>query len=420
MTATDYISRMADSATTAHTAPKARRSTLHVLAQRNFALYFVGNLASNCGTWFQVIAQSLLVYRLTASTFLVGVTNFAMFIGVVLLAPWAGPAADRFDRRRLLIVTQIGATAVSASLAALIALGWGKVWVVVSMALLLGFTTAFATPAMQAIVPALVSREDIGAAVAMNSVTFNLSRAVGGVVGAFVVERLGIPLAVALNAASYLVFALVLTLLDVGRAGTKPTQSGNRPRLIDSIRLVLRDRALLVLLIAVAAASLTMDPVSTTAPEFASRIFHRPDVYAGYLLGAFGSGALVASVFPIGRPKRWLIASMFVVFGAGIFGFGVAPTLFIAYGALAVSGFGYLAGQTRATTLLQLDVNEHERGRVMALWSVAFLGSRPAASAIDGGLVALFGPRVATIILSVPAFAAAALLAITGMDRERE
>src|SRR5437868_14043498 len=101
--------------------PMASRTSLRILRERNFALYFIGNLASNCGTWFQVIAQSLLVYRLTASTFLVGLTNFAMFIGVIILAPWAGPAADRFDRRRLLIATQIGATVVSATLAALIA-----------------------------------------------------------------------------------------------------------------------------------------------------------------------------------------------------------------------------------------------------------------------------------------------------------
>src|SRR5438105_6218940 len=95
-------------------------TSLRILRERNFAVYFVGNLASNCGTWFQVIAQSLLVYRLTSSTFLVGVTNFAMFIGVVLLAPWAGSAADRFDRRTLLIITQTGAALVSATLAVLI------------------------------------------------------------------------------------------------------------------------------------------------------------------------------------------------------------------------------------------------------------------------------------------------------------
>src|SRR2546423_10708775 len=129
----------------------ASGTSLRILRERNFALYFIGNLASNCGTWFQVIAQSLFVYRLTASTFLVGVTNFAMFIGVVLLAPWAGTAADRMDRRALLIITQIGAAAISTALAVLIAVGWGTVPVVIGMALALGFTTAFAAPAMQAI-----------------------------------------------------------------------------------------------------------------------------------------------------------------------------------------------------------------------------------------------------------------------------
>src|SRR5438132_14183579 len=105
----------------------ASRTSLRILRERNFALYFIGNLASNCGTWFQVIAQSLLVYRLTSSTFLVGVTNFAMFIGVVLLAPWAGSAADRFDGRTLLIITQIGAAWVRATPAVLIAVGAGMV-----------------------------------------------------------------------------------------------------------------------------------------------------------------------------------------------------------------------------------------------------------------------------------------------------
>ena len=180
-------------------------TSLRILRERNFALYFIGNLASNCGTWFQVIAQSLLVYRLTASTFLVGVTNFAMFIGVIILAPWAGAAADRFDRRALLILTQVGATVVTGALALLIGVGWGTVPVVIGLALLLGFTTAFATPAMQAIVPALVPREDLGAAVAMNSVTFNLSRAIGGPLGAFVVAQLGVATAIGLNAISYVI-----------------------------------------------------------------------------------------------------------------------------------------------------------------------------------------------------------------------
>src|SRR5581483_2815239 len=146
-----------------------RRSSLRALRHWNFALYFAGNLLSNCGTWFQNIALALLVYRLTSSAFWVGVVNFAQFIGVVVLAPWAGSAADRLNRRWLIVATQVGATVVSGVLAWLVAIDRGSMPVVLSLALLLGATTAFATPALQAIVPALVPREDLGAAIAMNS-----------------------------------------------------------------------------------------------------------------------------------------------------------------------------------------------------------------------------------------------------------
>lgn len=386
-------------------------SSLRVLRQRNFALYFIGNLASNCGTWFQVIAQSLLVFRLTHSTFLVGVTNFAMFIGVVLLAPWAGSAADRFNRRKLLIVTQIGATIVSALLAGSIAMGLGSVIVVIVLALMLGFTTAFATPAMQAIVPALVSRADLGAAVAMNSVTFNLARAVGGVAGAFVVATLGIPLAIALNALSYVVFAVALAFVDIPpHQRPAPHQ---KARLRDSIATVRRTPHLALLLIVVAAASFTMDPVSTVTPEFSTNVFHQSDVLTGYLIGAFGLGAVIASVLPMAHPKDRTISAMFLIFAAGMVAFGLSPGLGIAFPSLAVGGFGYLAGQTRATTLLQLEASEHERGRVMGLWSVAFLGSRPVASLLDGGVASLLGPRVATLLMAVPALIVAVPLWFT-------
>jgi len=388
----------------------ASGTSLRILRERNFALYFIGNLASNCGTWFQVIAQSLFVYRLTASTFLVGVTNFAMFIGVVILAPWAGAAADRFDRRTLLILTQVGAAVVSAALALLIGVGWGTIPVVIGLALLLGFTTAFATPAMQAIVPALVSREDLGAAVAMNSVTFNLSRAIGGPLGALVVAQLGVAMAIGLNTISYVILIVMLVLVKLDPQQRRAPQTAERPRLRDSVKMVSKTPHLVLLLAAIMAASLAMDPVTTVTPEFSKRIFHHADVLTGYLIGAFGVGAVIASVFPIHRPKDRAIGVLFAVFGAGMVAFALAPALAPAFIALGVAGAGYLAAQTRATTLLQLEVEERERGRVMALWSVAFLGSRPFASVLDGGIASLAGPRVATIVMALPAFVVALLL----------
>lgn len=388
-----------------------RRSALRVLGERNFAPYFVGNLLSNCGTWFQNIAQALLIYRLTQSSFLVGVANFAQFAAVILLAPWAGAAADHFDRRRLVVLTQLGAVGVTGTLAALAAVGADSVAVVVLLALLLGVTTAFATPAMQAIIPALVRREDLGAAVAMNSVTFNLARAVGPVAGALVVARLGIPWAFGLNALSYL--ALIAALLVV-TPHPPPEREGprERPRLRDSLRMLGARHDLALLLAVVAAVSVALDPITTVGPAFATQVFHRSDTVAGYLIGAFGVGAVAASVVPLGHPARpyRLIAIMLGLLGAGMAGFAFSPTLAAAYAALAGAGFGYLSGQTRATTLLQLGVEDHERGRIMALWSMSFLGSRPVASLLDGAIASAAGPRVATLAMTVPVFAVAALL----------
>jgi len=404
------LSSRRDASTVEHVAVRgSRRSSLRALKHPSFALYFTGNLLSNCGTWFQNIALALLVFRLTRSTFWVGVVNFAQFIGVVLLAPWAGPAADRFNRRRLIVTTQVGAMMLSALLAWLIAIDHGALPIVLALALLLGATTAFSTPAQQAIIPALVPRDDLSAAIAMNSVTFNLARAVGPVAGAFVVARLGIAWAIAVNAGSYLIFAMAMLVIHIEARQERAVGS---VKLRESIKMLGRDPTLAILLGVVAVVSLTMDPVSTLTPEIATRFFHRPDTFAGILIGLFGAGAVTASVVPLNEitspGKR--IALMLALLASAMIGFALfagSPTALVV---LAVAGFGYLIGQTTATTQLQLRVSDRERGRVMALWSVAFLGTRPIAALIDGGLSSWIGPRATIIILAVPSLVAAAVV----------
>ena len=388
------------------TAP-ASHSSLRVLAQRNFGPFFVGNLLSNCGTWFQNIAQALLIYRLTHSTFLVGVVNFAQFAGIIFLAPWSGGAADRFNRKRLIIGTQIGSMAVTGALALLAIAGWDTVPIIIGLALLLGFVTAFGSPAMNAIVPSLVSRDDLPAAVAMNSVTFNMARAVGPVLGALVVAQLGIPWAFGINCLSYA--ALIAALLIV-HPRTHERRATTRPRLTDSLRLIRADLRLAALLGVVASVSFALDPVTTLAPAFATRVFHHSDTLAGYLIGAFGAGAVIAAIFATGRsetPYR-RITMMLSLLAGGIACYAFLSPLALAVIALGIAGFGYLAGQTRATTLLQLSVEDHERGRIMALWSICFLGTRPIASLIDGSLSSLIGIHATALVMTVPVFVAAA------------
>ena len=394
--------------------PMAQRPAwpVKVVAQRNFGAYFVGNLASNCGTWFQNVAQALLVYRLTGSTLLVGVANFAQFVGVLVLAPWSGAAADRFDRRKLLMVTQAGALAVSAALAAVALAGHAGVVVVMTAALLLGVATAFATPALQSLVPALVSREDLPAAVAMNTVTFTLARAVGPVLGALVVAHWGIPVAFAMNTVTYVI--LILALLYVRPADVRSAMGGRgRPTLLASLREIRSDAVVMTMLAVVAAVAVSGDPVNTLTPAFTD-IYHRPDTYIGVMIGAFGLGSVIAALTVTRPASTRRTAMVMAMMGGATVVFAVSGTLVLGLAALSVCGFGFLAAQTAATVTLQLHVHESQRGRVMAVWSVAWLGTRPIASLVDGAIASLATARVAAAVMAAPVLAAAVVLGVLG------
>jgi MFS family permease len=378
---------------------------LRLIRDRNFAPYFAGNASSASGTWFQNLAASLLVYRLTHSAFLLGVLNFCNFVPVLLLAPWAGSAADRLDRRRLLLVTQLGSTVISAALAGLAWAGLARVWVVVACAVLLGIGSAFSAPVSMALIGDLVPREQLGAAVALNSMTYNLARAVGPALAAVSVRKLGIPASFAINAGSYLL--LVLALLVVSPAPRRLAKRGEA-RLRDSLRLVRDEPRLLAFLLIVTVVGFASDPVNTESPAFA-HAFGRPDTDAGYLIAAFGAGAVLAAFFVAGRvaDSRGRFIVIIGLLGGGMVAYSLVPWLPAAYVLLGVAGFGYLASNTAATSRLQLEVAESQRGRIMALWSVAFLGLRPVASLADGAIAGAFGVRTAGVTLAVPALAVA-------------
>jgi MFS family permease len=383
-----------------------RRSTLQVLVSRDFGVFFVGSSLSNVGTWFQNIAAGLLVYELTRSTLLVGAVNFAQFIGAFLLAPVAGAAADRFDRRRLLMVSQLGAAVVGGGLAVLTALGLVSTPVVVLAASLLGLALAFMVPALLSLVPLLVPRADLDAAVSLNSVTFNLARAVGPVLGALVVERAGYALAFGLNAASFVAFVLALLLV---RPRRQERATGPRPKLLETVRLIRSRPVWLALLVSVMAVSTSTDPVNTLTPELAKDVFDGRDLHVGLLVGSFGGGATVTAIALIGwvRRRRHALVGAMVVQGLGLASVAVAPSLPWAMVGFAVSGGGFLAAITRGTVRLQAEVPGDQLGRVMALWSLAFVGTRPLAALVDGVAAELMGARGALVVLAVPVLVAA-------------
>ena len=382
------------------------RAAWRVLSSRDFGPYFWGNAISSSGSWFHNLAASLLVYRLTGSELLLGVLNFSQFAAILLLSPWAGAAADRFDRRVLLIVAEVAATALSAALAALAFAGHANEWVVIAFTLGLGVASAFAAPAQAALVAGLVPERDLSTAVALNSMTFNLARAVGPALAALAVVTVGIPAAFAINTASYLAIVVALLVIEA-----RPQERSRAPKLRESLRLVLQDRRLLAFLLVVAAVGYASDPVNTLAPAFAEA-FGRSDTAAGFIVGAFGIGAVTAALVVAGRAagSAARMAGTLTLLAGGVIGFSLSPWLPLGFVFLFVAGFGYLASNTSATARLQLGVEESQRGRIMALWSIAFLGLRPLASLVDGLVADLVSVRAAGVVLALPALVGAALL----------
>ena len=385
-------------------------STLGVLSQRNFAPYFVGNLLSSCGTWIQNLSQVVLIFRLTGSTFQVAIVSFAQFIGVVILAPWTGAVADRFDRRRILVFTQVWSAGVVASLGLLTYANMMKPSYLIAAALMVGIAKAFSVPLQQSLVPSLVAPRDLQPAVALNSVTFNLSRAVGPMVGAVLITTVGFTWAFLINALSYL--GLVGALLVLKIPEREKSARDARPRLRDTIRLVCRDGQMLPLLLAVAMVAVAVDPVNNLTPAFSVEVYGRTDTFTGVLTGSFGIGAAFGAALIVARARASLrnISMAMTLVGVPIIGFGISTSGVVGIGVLFVAGLAFIVSVSLATTMVHMNVTDEHRGRVMALWGVAFLGVRPVASLVDGLVATWLGLRYAAVVMPLPVLVGAAYI----------
>lgn len=400
---------------TPSSAAATERGVLELLTDPTFGRYFAGNLVSNCGNWIQNVAAATAVFSITRSATLTGVVSGALWLGSLVLQPYAGAVSDRVDRRRMLLTGQALSLAAASVLAvwtvtAGIA-GLPGPWPIFGATVVIGIGNAISIPAMQALVPALVRPADLEQAIALNSVTFTLGRAIGPALAAAILLIGGPTLGFVINAGTYLPLIVVLFVIrqrDVERAG----DSDGSVR--EVLRLVGRDRGLLVLLAATTAIGWTSDPVNTLTPPMAA-VFGAGDAVVGLFVGCFGGGAALHSLV-LRHSRAWLGPDRLGVvgltgFGLGMILFAVSPTPWAGGLALALAGAAFLGAITAVTTRLQQAISEDVRGRVMALWGVAFLGSRPIAAVIDGVLADLVGVRVATASVACVALAGAALLA---------
>lgn len=382
-----------------------RETSLRLLRDPNFGPYLGANFTSNLGNWFQNVAAGIVVFEITGSNTLVGTVSVLQFLATLFLAPWSGAMADRFDRRKLLILAQAISLSGAVGLAIWVALegvsGLPGVWPVLAASGIIGLGYAVGISAMNALIPALVERRDLDDAIALNSASFTLARAIGPAVAGVVFAAAGAAWAFGLNALSFLPLIVVLYLI-------RP-RTANRPAGDRSVRAGLRyawgRKSMLWLVFATLAVGWAGDPVNTLSPGYAA-MFGRDEFFVGLQVTAFGAGAALASLM-VGqvRDRLGLEATTKAGLGlmaAGLLGYAAAQSEAMVLISLFVGGIGFLLGVTTTNSNLQHRLDEEMRGRVMALWSMAFLGSRPIAGIVDGAIADLVSPRVGVLTAIVP------------------
>ena len=379
-------------------------TSLRLLKHRSFGPYIFGNFTSALGNWFQNVAAGIVVFQITGSNTLVGLVSVLQFLATLLLSPWSGALADRLNRRKLLILAQLISFVGASALAMWVGLagvdGLPGVWPIFAASGIIGLGFAVGIAAMNAYIPALVEPDDLEDAIALNSSSFTLARAIGPAVAGVVVAALGAVWAFGINALTFLPLVVVLLFIR-GRSVERP--SGDRS-VRAGLAYVRERKPMMLLVLATLTVGWAGDPVNTLAPAYAE-MFGQNESFVGLQVAAFGAGAAIMSVL-VGRVRRRLTSEQttkrgLIVLGAGLVAYAGAPHELVVIVALFVAGAGFLMGVTTTNSNLQHRLDEHMRGRVMALWSMAFLGSRPIAGIIDGGVADLVSPRVG-VLTAVP------------------
>jgi MFS family permease len=374
---------------------RAGRLTFAALSVPNYRRYIGGQSISLIGTWMQMTAQSWLVYTLTHSSTALGIVIALQTLPVLLLAPYGGVIADRIDKRRLMIVLQTAMGLQATALGLLTVFGVVRVWEIGVLAVLLGLNNAFENPARQSFMLELVGPEHLRNAVSLNSVLVNVARSVGPAVAGVLIDTVGTGVCFLVNAASFV--AVVASLATMDRRTLNPTTPTTREpgQLREGLRYVRSHRELAVPLLMMAAVGCLTYEFQVSLPVMASRGLHAGATGFGFMTAAMGIGAVAGGLVVAARGKTGLrvLVLAATAFGAAMTLAALAPSLALELVALALAGAASISFMSTANSTLQLSAAPSMRGRVMALWFVAFQGSTPIGGPIVGWVMAVAGAR---------------------------
>jgi MFS family permease len=397
--------------------------SLRALRHRNFQLFFAGQFISLIGTWMQGVAQSWLVYRITGSSFLLGAVGFAGQIQVFLLSTIGGTIADRYDRRRVVIATQSASLLLAFALAGLTLTGYVRIWHIFVLAALLGAVNAFDIPARQSFIVEMVGKTDLINAIALNSSMFNGARIVGPAVAGILVASIGEGWCFFSNAVSYIAVIAGLLLMDTRTPPRQASEASPLARILEGFRYVRATTPIRDLLLLLGLVSLVGVPYSVLMPVFAVQILHGGARGLGILMGAAGTGALCGALTLAVRSR---IQGLGRLAGYSSAGFAVSLILFsmsrsfwLSVCILVPAGFFLMVQTASSNTLIQSMVPDELRGRIMAVYSMMFMGMAPFGSLFAGLLAERFGAPL-TVATGALGCIAGAVVFLSRLPRLRE
>jgi MFS family permease len=379
------------------------RRTLVAFTYRDFRVQWIGACTSSIGTWMQIVAQNWLVVSLTNSPFFLGLDAFLQQLPIILFSLIGGVFADRYDRRRTLMLSQVVQMSTSAALAVLMYFQAVQIWQILALSFVTGCAQAFGGPAYQSLIPSLVDKKDLPNAVALNSIQFNVARvlgplAFGVILGAFQKYGYSEPQAMnacfALNALSFVVVINTLMMLRVKHI--PPATSG---RMQDELKIGLsyvRHHSSLAALIVLAAATTFLGfALLTFLPIFAKQIFHEGANTFAHLMAFSGAGSIVGALIVawLGKfPKMgWTALLVQAVYGLLIIAFAVSRVLWLSDILLFLTGAALMVVFSTVTSLVQLIAPNEMRGRVMSIYMLAFRGGMPLGSLVSGWFATYLG-----------------------------
>ena len=368
---------------------------------RDFRLMFTGACISSIGTWMQNLAQAWLFLDISKSPFYLGLDAFLAGIPIVFFSLIGGVVADRVERRKVLLMSQYVQMSSAFILTALILVGAVKIWEILFLSFVVGLAQSFGGPAYAALIPSLVSKEDMPNAIALNSIQFNVARVLGPAIGGLALDNLGAVWCFGLNGLSFLAPILSLTILNTRYLPEKTGESifASMKKGFKFIRHQGAMEGLIVLGFCVTALGI---PMTTFLPWFAKEVFRGGPGTFTLFLCASGSGAVAGAlgVAFLGniRNKGRLALTMLVVLGGGISGFALSQSVVLSCVLLFLSGISLMAVFTNVLSLVQIITANEMRGRVISIYNAAFRGGMPMGNLVTGWLVPMF---TAPVVLAV-------------------